>query len=93
VAGPGHVGQVKQRGVRRDEDSAEEHVLDQERVVPVDLRVVVAVLPQLFDQPQEPVVVPVGGTLRRVADLTAVQAGIRARLGYRDALESAVPAR
>jgi hypothetical protein len=46
--GPGHVGEVKQRGVRRDEDGAEEHVLDQERVLAVDQSVVVPVFAQLL---------------------------------------------
>ena len=58
----------------------------------VDLRVVVAVLPELFDQPEEPVVVPVGWALC-VRNRAGVQAGVRAWLGHRDALESAVPAR
>ena len=59
----------------------------------VDLRVVVPVLLQQADQPQIPVVVPVGGPLRRIAYLTGVQAGVRAGLGHLDALQSAVPAR
>jgi hypothetical protein len=93
VAGPAHVGQVEQRGVRRDQDGAEEHVLGLERVVPVDLFVVVLMRAQQLDQPQVPVVVPVRGPLRRVAELTGVEAGVRAWPGRLDARERAVPAR
>jgi hypothetical protein len=49
VTGTRHAGQIEQRGVGRDEDGAEEHVLEQERVLEVDPRVVVLVFPQLFD--------------------------------------------
>ncbi len=93
VAGSGHVGQVQERGVRRDTDRAEEHVLDQEWVPAVDLRVLVPVFPQQADQRQVPVVVPLGGPLAWVPYLAGVQAGVRAGLSHRDARQRAVPAR
>src|SRR5258708_1394333 len=93
VTGPGYAGQVQECGVSRDEDGAEEHVLDQERVLAVNLRVVVPVFLQQADQPEIPVVVPVGGPLRWVSYLAGVQAGVRAGLGHLDAPQRMVPAR